>query len=348
MPNTLSSHSLLDTLSWHSLLDTLAWRFGWALLLDTLSSYACKDTLARHSCLTRLQDTLDRTPLLDTLAGHSCWTLLLDTPAGHSFLTFFARHSCWALLLHTLAGHSYRTVLLDTLAGHSSWTLLLDADTLARHACWTLFLGTLAGHSFLTLLLDTRAGHSWHTWQDTPARHSCFHTAASFHKTSIFHETFTKSDNPTFQNEHFPRDFHQKWQSKLPSKLPKPAFPTRLSPKVTIQISKTNIFHEIFTKSDNPSFQNERFTRDFSQKRTSEHTLCIANPNVTTRFNTSKTPLWNCKSQYNCDANVSLSWNPAPVQRNHLFQSSSLQCTAPATKHDFRHFPQDIQNCNFS
>ena len=102
-------------------------------------------------------------------------------------------------------------------------------------------------------------------------------------KTSIFHETFIKSDNPSFQNERFPRDFHQKWQSKLPkrafstrlprdfhqkwlSNLPKRAFYTRLSPKVTSQASKTSVLHETFTKSDNPSFQNERFTRDFHQK----------------------------------------------------------------------------------
>ena len=83
-------------------------------------------------------------------------------------------------------------------------------------------------------------------------------------KTSVFHETFTKSDNPSFLNERFTRDFHQKRQSKLPKR----AFYTRLSPKVTIQASKTSVLHETFTKSDNPSFQNERFTRDFHQKMT--------------------------------------------------------------------------------
>ena len=36
------------------------------------------------------------------------------------------------------------------------------------------------------------------------------------------------------------------------------------------------------------------------------------------------------------------------MQRNHLFQSSSLQCAAPATKNEFRHFPQDMQNCNMT
>ena len=44
--------------------------------------------------------------------------------------------------------------------------------------------------------------------------------------------------------------------------------------------------------------------------------LATANANVTAPFNTPKAPLWNCKSQCNYDANVSLSRNPAPVQRN--------------------------------
>ena len=39
-------------------------------------------------------------------------------------------------------------------------------------------------------------------------------------------------------------------------------------------------------------------------------------PDVTARFNTSKTRLRNCESPCNYDAKVSLSRNPAPVQRN--------------------------------
>ena len=66
-------------------------------------------------------------------------------------------------------------------------------------------------------------------------------------KTSIFPETFTKSENPSFQNEHFPRDFHQKGESKLPKR----AFSTRLSPKVRGQASKTSILHKTFTKREN-------------------------------------------------------------------------------------------------
>ena len=62
--------------------------------------------------------------------------------------------------------------------------------------------------------------------------------------------------------------------------------------------------------------QNRRFAWDLSQKRSFSTHLATANPNGTARFNTSKTPLWNCKSQWNYDANVSLSRNPAPVQRN--------------------------------
>ena len=326
---------MLDTLCWTLLLGTLAWHFCWTLLLDILAWHSfltlLLDTLSWHSFLTHFAGHSCLTLLLDTLSWHFCWTLFLDTLSWHSCLTLFhdtlAWHSFLTLLLDTLAGHSCWTLLLDTLAGRSCLTFLLDTldrtlllDTLAWHFCWTLltghscltlFLDTLSWHSCLTLLLDTLAWHSFLTLLlDTP----------------------------------FPRDFPQKWQSNLPKR----AFYTRLSPKVTIQASKTSIFQETFTKSDDPSFQNERFTRDISQKRISEQTLCIANPNGTARFNASKTPLGNCKSQYNCDANVSLSRNPAPVQRNHLFQSSSLQCAAPATKKDFRHFPQDMQNCNFS
>ena len=62
--------------------------------------------------------------------------------------------------------------------------------------------------------------------------------------------------------------------------------------------------------------QNRRFTWGLSQKRSFSNHLATANPNGTARCNTSKTPLWNCKSQWNYDANVSLSQNPAPVQRN--------------------------------
>ena len=176
---------------------------------------------------------------LDTLAWHSCWTLL----------TYLTGHSSY---FDTPPGHSYRTLLLDTLAGHS---------------CSTLFLDTLAGHS----CQDTLGGHHETSFQNE-------HFPRDF-KTSIFHEILTKSENPSFQNEHFPRDFHQKWHSKLPKR----AFSTRLSPKVTIQASKTSIFHETFTKSENPrfqtsifhetftksdkpSFQNEHFARDFHQK----------------------------------------------------------------------------------
>ena len=62
--------------------------------------------------------------------------------------------------------------------------------------------------------------------------------------------------------------------------------------------------------------QNRRFTWDLSQKRSFSNHLATANPNGTARFNTSKTPLWNCKSQWNYDANVSPRQNPAPVQWN--------------------------------
>ena len=116
------------------------------------------------------------------------------------------------------------------------------------------------------------------------------------------------------------------------SRLPQRTFSTSLAPKVKIQASKASIFHETFTKSENPDFQDEHFPRDFWQKRTSGQTPCITNPNGTAGFNTSKTRPWNCKPQSNCDANVSLSRNVC--REIAFFQPSSLL---------FRHFPKDIK-----
>ena len=64
-------------------------------------------------------------------------------------------------------------------------------------------------------------------------------------KTSIFHETSPKNDNPDFEDKHFPRDFPQKWQSRLP----KQAFST-----------------ETLTKTENRDIQSEHFPRDFHKK----------------------------------------------------------------------------------
>ena len=192
------------------------------------------------------------TLLLDTLFWHFCLTLLLDTLAGHSCLTLLldtlAWHFCWTLL----TGHSCLTLLLDIFAGHS-WQ-----DTLAWHSFLTLFLDTLVWHFCLTLLLDTL---SWH---------SCL--------TRLFHETFPQNDNPSFQNERFTRDFHQKWQSKLPKR----AFSTRLSPRVTIQASKTSVLHETSRKSE---FRNKRSASQIPMEQRDstplKHHSETANPNIT-------------------------------------------------------------------
>ena len=100
------------------------------------------------------------------------------------------------------------------------------------------------------------------------------------------------------------------------SRLPQRTFSTSLSPKVKTQGSKTSIFHGTFTKSGDPSCQNEHFPRDFWQTRTSRQTPYIKNPYATARFNTSKTSLWHCKFRCKRAANVSLSRNPAPAQRH--------------------------------
>ena len=99
-----------------------------------------------------------------------------------------------------------------------------------------------------------------------------------------------KSDNPSFQNEHFPREFHQKWQSTLPkrafstrSTLPKRAFSTRPSQRVTIQASKTSVLHETSRKSELRS-KHSAMQIPMSQRGSTplKHHSETANPNMTT------------------------------------------------------------------
>ena len=77
-------------------------------------------------------------------------------------------------------------------------------------------------------------------------------------KTSIFHETFTKSDIPSFQNEHFPRD------------------------KVTIQASKTSVLHETSRKSELRSKHSaSQIPMEQHDSTPRKHHSETANPNIT-------------------------------------------------------------------
>ena len=96
---------------------------------------------------------------------------------------------------------------------------------------------------------------------------------------------------------------HEKWLSSLLTRHPK----LQLFLAFGMILTTSTLTHLL---------PNRCFTWALSQKRSFSSHLATANPNVTARFNTSKTPVWNCKSQWNYDANVSLSRNPAPVQRN--------------------------------
>ena len=265
MLDTPAWHSLLHTLAWHSWHDTLAWHFCWTLL----ARHSCWTLLTRHSCLTLL---------LDTLTWHSCLTLLLDT------LDILDR----TLRLGTLAGHS----LLDTVSWHSCWTLLLD--TLACLSCQDTLANQTSFHNkhfprdfhqkWQSKLPNRRFPRDFHQKWLSKLPKRAFYTRLSpkvtsqASKTSVLHETFTKSDNPSFQNERFTRDFHQKWQSKLP----KQAFYTRLSPKVTIQASKTSVLHETSRKSElrskHSALQIPMEQRDSTPR---EHHSETANPNIT-------------------------------------------------------------------
>ena len=174
------------------------------------------------------------TLLWDTLVGHSCRTLLWDTHTGHSCRTLL--WTCGTLLWDTHTGHSCGTLLWDTVAGHSCGTLLWD--TLVGNSCGILLCDTLVGHSCRTLLWDTPVGHTLRTRLPPKVTlRGC--------KTSVLHETSSKSHASSLQNERFVRDFLQKSHVKSPKR----AFRTRLPQKLTCQ-----------------SPQNERFARDFLQK----------------------------------------------------------------------------------
>ena len=77
-------------------------------------------------------------------------------------------------------------------------------------------------------------------------------------KMSVSYETFAKTDKETFQNERFVRDIRKNGQGKLP----KGAFHTRHSQKLTKRPSKMSVLYETFAKTDKETFQNERFVRD--------------------------------------------------------------------------------------
>ena len=64
-------------------------------------------------------------------------------------------------------------------------------------------------------------------------------------KTSVSYETSSKSPASSLQNERFVRDFLQKSHVKSPKR----AFRTRLPPKVTRQVSKTNVSYETSSQS---------------------------------------------------------------------------------------------------
>ena len=154
------------------------------------------------------------------------------------------------------------------------------------------------------------------------------------------HLAACSKENASFQNQPFPRDCHQSENPALKSELrgkhsasqillqrrgvtPLPTLKLQIPMQVRckrVTFTKhcacaTKLLFVVISALTR-FLQNRGFTWDLSQKRSFSSHLATANPNVTARFNTSKTPLWNCKSQCNCDANVSLSQNPAPAQRN--------------------------------
>ena len=143
-------------------------------------------------------------------------------------------------------------------------------------------------------------------------------------KTSVSHETSSKSYASSLKNEHFVRDVLQKSHVKSQNKhlvrdflqkshvkSPKRAFRTRLPQKVTRQVSKTSVSHETSSKTHTSKSAKRAFrTRlppKVKRKHPSEHThhaalpssfaipappsniRSHANPNVTATFTSTTT-----------------------------------------------------------
>ena len=183
-----------------------------------------------------------------------------------------------------------RELLLDTLAGQ----YLLD--NLSWHSCGTLLLDILAGHSFLTLLLDTPAGHSWHTWQEDTLALTLLDTVTGHLLDTHGHSCLTLLLDTlalTLLRDSLVRTLLLDTLGRHDQTCFQLAFSTKLSPKVTIQASKRSIFHETFTKSDNPSFQNERFTRDFYTRLLEKANFGANNQHRKSRCNSAVQHLYN-------------------------------------------------------
>ena len=108
----------------------------------------------------------------------------------------------------------------------------------------------------------TKGPPLWRRQENLPkwafrTRHSQKRTKKSS-KMSVSYETFAKKDKEIFQNERFVRDIRKKRQRNLP----KWAFRTRHSQKLTKRPCKMSVSYETFAKTDKETFQNERFVRD--------------------------------------------------------------------------------------
>ena len=68
---------------------------------------------------------------------------------------------------------------------------------------------------------------------------------------SVSYETFAKKDKEIFQNERFVRDIRKNWQRDLP----KWAFRTRHSQKLTRKSPKMSVSYETFAKTKISAFQ---------------------------------------------------------------------------------------------
>ena len=171
-------------------------------------------------------DILDRTLPLDVSAlTLLCWTLfrtlLLDTLSGHSCLPL----SCQDTLANQtkLSKRAFSTRLSPKVTIQASKTSVFQNKRFPRDVSPKVTIQA----SKTSVLHETSTRLSPKVGEVT--------SQAS--KTSVLHETFTKSDKPSFQNEHFPRDFHFGDNPSFQNER----FPRDVSPKVTTQASKTSL-----------------------------------------------------------------------------------------------------------
>ena len=170
--------------------------------------------------------------------GHSYGTLLWDTLVGHCCGTC-GRHSYGTLLWDTLVGYSCRTLLWDTLVGHSCGTLLLQKSRceaarrafrtrlppkVTRQVSKTSVSYETSSKSHTSSLPNERFVRDFLQKSRCEAARRAFRTrlppkvTRQVSKTSVSHETSSKSPAETPIRAHTSRSAAKQFRDSSPSK----------------------------------------------------------------------------------------------------------------------------------